>query len=232
MLRAVALTEERDGRSEWLKLPATRCRRGVGGDPMLDAAGDQVLGTLDGFDDVRPLGQLGGQRGGDGATGAGDPLLPDLRGAEAGDLLAVPQHVHGVVAGKLDSTLGQDIGDVLTDAFRGLLKILDGLDALHAGQGLGLEDIRRHYRGQRKDLLPQCVVGVQRRAGLLPLADQHGVDHEVPPAAIGELLGHGVDGLRVPSMPTLAVSIDSTEWVARAASNCSAMMSGSTGWKR
>ncbi|KPN76359.1 hypothetical protein AEA42_14125, partial [Shewanella sp. Sh95] len=68
------------------------------------------------------------------------------------------------------------------------------LDRRHAGQRVRLEQVGRHDRRERHDLLAQRVVGVERRTGLLPLADEHRVEHDVAPLLPAQALGDDVDG--------------------------------------
>ena len=69
--------------------------RGVGRHACLNACGHHVFSNLNSLLDVGSLGEFGGDGGGEGAPGTGDPLVTDLRGGENGDLFAVPQDVNG-----------------------------------------------------------------------------------------------------------------------------------------
>src|SRR5690625_3636319 len=71
---------------------------GVGGEPALDARGDEVLGGLYGVADVGALGEFRGDRGGQSAACAGNSLLAHLRGRVNVDVGAVVEHVDGVIA--------------------------------------------------------------------------------------------------------------------------------------
>src|SRR5699024_9606980 len=80
------------------------------------------------------------------------------------------------------------------DAAGGLGQVIDGFDGVHAGQRFGLKDVGGHHGGVGDDVLAQRVVGVQRGAGFLALADQRRVEHHVGEGSLRERLGDGVDG--------------------------------------
>src|SRR5699024_8101415 len=104
----------------------------VGGQTSRDALPDHGLGGLRGAADVRALGELGRDGGGEGAACAADALLADLRGAQDGDVLAVEVYVHGVGSGQLGATLGDDVARAqLVDTAGGFDQVVDGVDALH-----------------------------------------------------------------------------------------------------
>ena len=174
-----------------------RRERGMAALSVLDGAGDDLLRDPGGLERGRALGELGGDRRGQGAAGAGDAVLPDLRAAQLDGLRAVVEHVHGVGALEHDAALGQhDHAIGVVDAAGRLGELLDGLDALHPRQRERLEVVGGDERGQRQDLVLERIVRVQGRAGLLPLADQHRVQHHMGEAALGERGGDGVDGRR------------------------------------
>src|SRR5699024_12308431 len=77
--------------------------------PLSDALTHHVLGDLDGGPHVGALGQLGGDRGSEGATGTAHPLLTDLGGTQDGDVLTVEVHVHDVRAGQYGPPLDDHV---------------------------------------------------------------------------------------------------------------------------
>src|SRR5699024_8821163 len=106
-----------------------RVEGGRAGLAVFDRAGDDGLRGACRLERARALGELGGDRGREGAACAGDAVLADLGAAQLDGLLAVVEHVHRVRPVEHDPALGQHDHVVgVVDAAGRLGEVLDALD--------------------------------------------------------------------------------------------------------
>ncbi len=147
-----------------------------------DAVGDGLLGLDDSVGDRQSRGDAGGDRGGEGASGAVDELVVDLARTQRRHGLTVEEDVDRVLAGQARTALDDDVLRPLTvDDLRSFDHALDGLDRLDAGEDRCLFEVRGDDGGQRHEVLDEEVLEVDHRPRSLA--------HEDRVEDVGQLIG-------------------------------------------